>query len=123
MLNTEDFFLIAGNPQKWDDEIRSRVKPSHEQPGCFESEALCAVQLHQHDRGRRSIRLHKTSSGWSVRYASGLNNFGLLFSGTKDHCIREGVSWVEEDPNNREFFAHKTDVPEVIQAREKYQST
>jgi hypothetical protein len=43
-----------------------------------------------------------------VRYASGLDNWSIIFdSGDQDvsRAMQAGCSWANEDPANREFFA------------------
>jgi hypothetical protein len=108
MLNTEHFVLLAGNSDKWDEETQRRVKAG---------ESLPNVQINQHGRGRCSIQLVETIYGWSIRYASGLNGFGILWGSrmagrkvTRDEAIEWGKRWVAEDPGHREFFAYKTDM-------------
>lgn len=114
MLNNEHFVLLAGNPGKWDDEIRARCKQNS---GLFESEGLCKVQASQHARGRRSACLQRTMYGWSVRLDSGLDDRQILYGGrhssvdrSQEAAIAFGIAWANEDPQNREFYAYKKDV-------------
>lgn len=122
MLNSDHFVLLGGNPQAWDDEIQRRVKASETRLGCFDSESLCAVQVDQHARGRRSAVLTSTIYGWSVRLASGLDQNQLLFSYrttgrrgiTREEAIAWGRAWAAEDPTHREFYASRNDVKDLV---------
>jgi len=107
MLNTAHFELLAGNPEKWDEETRRRVA---------QGESLPNVQIDQHSRGRCAIELVETIYGYSIRYASGLDNWGILFgsrmAGRPIHraeAIEWGKQWVARDPEKREFFTRKSD--------------
>ena len=100
MLNKTHFITLAGNPAKWDAELAA-------------TENLCKTQESQGTRGYLPAELVQTAYGWSVRYGSGLQGFGLLISGkgkTKQQVIQEGIGWAEKDPDHREFYARKTDV-------------
>jgi hypothetical protein len=41
------------------------------------------LQEEDHDRGRRGVELVKSTSGWTVRSMSGLENFQVVAGG---HC-------------------------------------
>lgn len=115
MLNTKDFVVLAGNPQKWDDEIRARCRPG-DSSGTFNSEDLCKVQAEQYRSGRRSMHLDRTIHGWCVR-----GNFGFAvvatfaskrmgnLDGSKEAAMEFGTRWANEDPDNREFIAYRRD--------------
>ena len=106
MLNTAHFTLLAGEPEPWDAEIRDARGPGF---------SLTEMQVDQHQRGRRSAQLVKTMYGWSVRFASGLDNNAILFGSRQTHergedcsietAIRFGIQWANECPDSREFFA------------------
>lgn len=108
MLNLKHYVLLAGDPRAWDEEM---VRRGH-------MENLAAIQIDQHRRGRRSANLVETMTlGWTVRYASNLDDRALLFGGralgrqaSQREAIAAGIAWVEEDPSNREFFALQSDV-------------
>ena len=113
MLNTEHYVTLAGNPDKWDSEMREL-----RQPGTHCS--LTELQESQSERGYIPAVLVESMLGWCVRYASGLQGFGLLLSSRKlgrkisrEEAIAWGVQWANQDPNNREFYASKTDLEKV----------
>lgn len=123
MINHEAFVLLAGNPKKWDDEIRNGckrsmgAKPDPNSSDFFDSSDLCRLQVTQHARGRRSACLQRTMYGWSVRLDSGLDDRQILYGGrhsnvdrSQEAAIAFGVAWANEDPENREFYAYKKDV-------------
>lgn len=71
------------------------------------SEVLCRVQMQQAGRGLQGAQIVKSMYGYSVRYDSGLQDWGLLrragssrdpsFAAAIDFCRR----WVAEDPTHR----------------------
>jgi len=103
MLNTDHFTLLAGSTD-WDDEMRRRREAG---------EDLVALQVEFHGRGRCEAEVVKTLNGYSVRYASGLSNFGLIFRGCKtyEEAVEKGTRWVEEDPSGRSLFVRNSDIP------------
>lgn len=104
MLNHTAFILLAGNPHAHDAEMRRRVDAG---------ENICNVQVDQAGRGRLSAHLVLSIHGWTVRYASGLQNFGILHkSGSFDpsDAMYWGCTWVSTDPDNRELYVAKSDV-------------
>ena len=111
MINTKAFVLLAGDPSRWDEELRQRIK---------KHESLLQVQEDQHARGRRSAELVKGVFGFYVRAASNLDSLQVLartkdrggpLSGTRDNAVQWGKMWANEDPQNREFFARKNLLP------------
>lgn len=110
MLNQKNFILLAGNPQKWDDEMLTLTN---------RGEALVALQVSQAQRGRLSAHLVRSIYGWTVRYASGLQNFAIIHkSGSKNiaNALSFGINWANQDPNNRELFVSQS---EIERAREE----
>jgi hypothetical protein len=96
MLNTEHFTLLAGNPQKWDNEIVRR-----------KGESLTDIQKDQYRRGRRSASLHSVHQGtqWIIVAASfDWPELMCPAQDNRDDAIEAGKAWVNEDPENREFF-------------------
>jgi hypothetical protein len=74
----------------------------------FESEALCGLQREQSARGIVGCEVIQSSYGCSVRYDSGLQDFGLLAgsrSGVLDGSLadaeRWATDWVNKDPDHR----------------------
>jgi hypothetical protein len=81
--------------------------------GFFNSEQLCELQRKRSARGICEVEIVKSIYGYSVRYASGLHNFGVLrgargaadpsFAAAKQFCC----DWVAADPDRR--FATTTE--------------
>lgn len=77
--------------------------------GYYNSEMLCAVQRLHSARGILGVEvLYYPNGGCSVRYDSGLQNFGLLagsrsgtLDGTLEHAERWAREWVAADPTRR----------------------
>ncbi len=85
-----------------------KVEPSYEVAGCWESESLCRWQRDIRNRGFIGAELVKSKYGWSLRYRSGLDNFGLIRScthGDLDGTLKDAIcaarEWVTEDPAKR----------------------
>ena len=83
---------------------------------CFQSEPLCALQSEQARRGVLGARLCKSIYGWSVHYASGLQDFGLIagvrrgeLSGTLEEAEEFCRQWVARDPANRYAYGRSSD--------------
>ena len=104
MLNTERFILLAGSPEAWDAEMLALPD---------RGESLVDLQVSQAGRGRRSAHMVLSIYGWTVRYASGLQNRNILFgSGSFDPklALDWGVGWANRDPMNREFYVSRYEV-------------
>jgi hypothetical protein len=75
--------------------------------GAGRSEVLCKVQERQAGRGLTGIHIVKSMYGYSVRYDSGLQNFGLLRAarGSRDPSFEAAVEfcrdWVAAHPECR----------------------
>lgn len=76
--------------------------------GYYNSEMLCAVQRLHSARGILGVEIVCSNYGHSVRYDSGLQNFGLLagsrsgtLDGTLEHAERYAREWVAADPARR----------------------
>ncbi len=77
-------------------------------PGGYDSERLCAFQQKLAQSGYIEAEIVKSFYGFSVRYASGLQNFGLIFSarskqvdGTLEGAIDAAKKWQAADPTRR----------------------
>ena len=57
------------------------VLPSRRRPGTWDSETLCAHQRAMAARGYIGAEIVPTIRGFSLRYDSGLQNFGLIERG------------------------------------------
>lgn len=89
MATSDAYVTIAGDSAEWDSEIKERVRER--------GEALTTVQEDQHRRGRTDVTLVPTIHGWSLRYGSGLNGFGLIAgSMTRDEAVAYAKRLVTE---------------------------
>lgn len=74
--------------------------------GLYDSETLCRLQESQSRRGFVEAHIVKSMYGYSVRYASGLQNFGLIraareLGGTLAAAEQFCRDWVAADPAHR----------------------
>lgn len=76
--------------------------------GFRDSEELCELQRKQARRGIIGVEIVESNYGCSVRYDSGLQNFGLVASsrageldGTLADAERFAREWVARDPERR----------------------
>jgi len=119
MLNTEHFSLLAGRPEEWDEEIRQQASRAANQNVAIN---LRELQEEQHYHGRLSVEVVKSGCGWTVRCASGLDNFQLVHGARQDAqwpatyaaAAAWGINWANEDPANRECRVRKVDAEEVV---------
>lgn len=98
--------------------------PHSKKPGlehCFQSEPLCRWQSECYFRGVRGVEIVKSIYGYSVRYDSGLANFGLLASarqgeldGTFEDAVRYAAEWCSYDPEHR--YAWTREEPVAVAA-------
>lgn len=79
-------------------------------------EDLCRLQREQASRGILGAEVVCSNYGHSVRYDSGLQNFGLLagsrcgyLDGTLEHAERWAREWVAKDPARRYAWRRKTE--------------
>lgn len=91
----------------------------------FKSEPLCAWQSEVARRGVIGATLVKSMYGWSVRYDSGIQNFGILAgarSGVLDGTLKAAVEWakgwVAEDPTRRYAWVRESELgqEEVVES-------
>lgn len=85
--------------------------------GYFESESLCRLQVQRANRGILGATLVLSMYGWSVRYDSGLQNFGLIAScrcGMLDGSLQMAEEfcrkWVAADPERRYAYGSNLDM-------------
>lgn len=74
----------------------------------YPSEALCTWQIAEGRRGVIEAEIVKSIYGYSVRYASGIHNFGLIASararqvdGSLESAIAYAKAWQSADPERR----------------------
>jgi hypothetical protein len=80
----------------------------------FASEQLCELQRKQAARGILGVEIVESNYGFSVRYDSGLQNWGLLASsksrqldGSFEAACKWAIDWVAQDPDRRYAWARK----------------
>jgi hypothetical protein len=76
--------------------------------GYYDSETLCAFQRKISQGGYVEAEIVESMYGFSVRYASGLQDFGLIFSarskevdGTLEGAIAAAQKWQAADSSHR----------------------
>jgi hypothetical protein len=109
-MNKQHFIIIAGGElsDALDAEKAERVK---------QGEALPTLQEAQARRGILGAQLVQSMFGWSVRYDSGLQGWGILAGirqGTLDGSFYDAVRWAEDwvaqDPERRYAWASRREV-------------
>jgi hypothetical protein len=104
-LDPANFTVVAG--QMVVDAIRNErervVRPSKTYPGLNDSESLCDHQRSVAARGVIGAEIVATIKGWSLRYDSGLQNWGLIRPGlaTFDEALAAAKAWTAADPTRR----------------------
>ena len=120
MLHAEDLILLAGWPEEWEEEVRQHAIRAADQNVAVN---LRELQEEQHYHGRRSVELVKSAHGWTVRSASGLENFQLV-AGSRHNAHWPGtyaaaaaawaINWAKEEPEHRECVVRKADAEDVV---------
>lgn len=94
---------------------RAALPRSTKYPDCYQSEPLCELQTAQARRGILGVELVESVYGWSVRYNSGIQNFGLVASsrcgdvdGTLESAEAFARKWVAQDPERRYAYRRET---------------
>lgn len=80
----------------------------------YNSSQLCELQRERASRGIIGCEIVVSNYGCSVRYDSGLQNFGLLASskakqidGTLEDAEKFALNWVAQSPSNRYAWRRK----------------
>jgi len=113
-MNPEYFHVFAGEEAsrlEWE-EILRRCRPEAGQ-----GESLVSVQEDLHRRGFRSVQLVRSARGWTVRFASGLDDFRILYrcpEKDEEECdfgfsaaILAARGWCDLDPGKRYAFCSR----------------
>lgn len=106
MLN-QKCILLAGNPAKWDAEMANLPN---------RGQSLVDLQVSQAGRGRLSAHLVRSIYGWTIRYASGLQDFAIIYkSGSSNiaDAMQVGIEWANEAPEKREFYVDSWTIEEA----------
>ena len=84
------------------------VRRSTTRIGCLDSESLSAFQQAVSAKGYLEAEIVKSMYGYSLRYASGLQGFVLIYSakqgqldGTLESAIAAAQRWQAADPDRR----------------------
>lgn len=115
MVKQDWLIVVAG--QELVDAMDAETKAACEWTGHgYNSEQLCALQRRQSARGILGAEIVVSNYGCSVRYDSGLQDFGLLASsrskeldGTLEHAERWVREWVAQDPTRRYAWRRRRD--------------
>lgn len=89
--------------------FKNKIQEGLPPKGTFgRDEILCQRQIQVSKVGFTEVRLVETIYGYSVRYASGLNNFAVLFGGrmmgrivSYEEALSWAKEWVDEKPEYR----------------------
>lgn len=115
-LMPENFVVIAGEAVV--ERIRAARASLPRTGNGVASGSLCAQQEREARAGVVGVELVRSNYGWSVRYDSGLQDFGLVASarakqvdGTFDSAAAFAVAWVAQDPDRRYAHARRNQVP------------
>lgn len=111
MIKQDWMIIIAGNAVVDAMEVEQKATVPFNGYG-YESEALCRLQSRQASRGIIGVEIVKSMHGYSVRYDSGLQNFGLLahaqdLGGTLEGAETFVKTWVEQDQSRRYAWRRK----------------
>ncbi len=76
------------------------------------NQSLIAQQEKESAEGYRGAEICRTYRGWSLRHASGLQNFALIRPGiqTLEEAKRIAADWVADDPARRYAFIRNTEL-------------
>lgn len=107
MVKQDWMTIVAG--EKLVDKMTAETKARCTFTGFgYNSDQLCILQREQSARGIVGAEIVISNYGCSVRYDSGLQNFGLLASsrtkqldGSQEHAERWAKEWVAKDPTRR----------------------
>lgn len=89
-------------------------------PGCFDSESLVSFQRHMSGQGYVEAHIVKSMYGYSVRYASGLQDFGILLAsrgtdGSFKRAVEFSRQWQAADATRR-YVTFNGDAIDAIDA-------
>lgn len=107
MIKQDWMVIIAGNDLVEAMSAETKARCTDTGAG-YASDQLCVLQREQAGRGIIGVEVVCSNYGHSVRYDSGLQNFGLLagsrsgmLDGTLEDAVRFAIAWVAEDPTRR----------------------
>lgn len=111
----QDWMVIVAGEQLVDQLTAEQQATVRHTGSGFASDQLCALQQRRAARGVLGAEIVVSNHGCSVRYDSGLQNFGLLagskcgmLDGTLEHAVQWATAWVAQDPSRRYAWRRKT---------------
>lgn len=113
MVKQDWMVIVAG--EKLVDEMTAETKARCEWTGYgYNSSQLCELQREQSRSGIIGAEIVQSNYGYSVRYDSGLQDFGLLASsrskqidGTLEAAVNWVNNWVAQSPGKRYAWYRK----------------
>lgn len=116
-LDPTKFEIIAGHDLV--EQMRAAREASVEKTasGFYDSEDICRIQQAEARKGILGVEVCESLYGFSVRYDSGLQDWGLVASsrygqldGSVEDAFRFAREWVAKDPTRRYAWIRKNDV-------------
>lgn len=113
MVKQDWMVIVAG--EELVDQMTAEQKAKCEWTGYgYNSQQVCALQSEHSRRGILGVEIVCSNYGHSVRYDSGLQDFGLLagsrskqLDGTLEDAERYAKNWVAQDPTRRYAWRRK----------------
>lgn len=115
-LNKQHFITLFGDCEHFHQEIAELVPTTA--GGLKESKSLCQMQEEQSARGYLPAELVLSLKGWTVRYGSGLQGFGILRkadSFNPESALQWARHWAAQDPTKREVYVRRSSVERAEQ--------
>jgi hypothetical protein len=114
MIKQDWMVIVAGEALINALEVEQKAKCKWTGNG-YASDDLCKLQRDQASRGIEGVEIVKSIYGYSVRYDSGLQNFGLLASsqglgGTLEGATNYAKDWVAKEPSKRYAWMRKSNI-------------
>lgn len=111
MLNLKNLTVIAGAELLAQLQIEKdqKVAKSKFVEGCYASDSLVPWQQEISRRGILGAEIVKTIYGYSLRYDSGLQNFGIITGriGTLEQAENIAREWIAREPAKRYAWIRK----------------
>ena len=106
MLNNEHYISLAGDADKWDQEVIAHME---------DGGSLTDIQKMQHDRGRMQATLIQNHQGWIVVkvWATAGESAWITQPSCITSAVLNGIKWANEDADNREFFIKRSDLATI----------
>ena len=109
-----DFMILVAGKELYDSIQAEKERTVPKNGPYFQSEPLCEFQKSVSRRGIIGAEIVLSNYGYSVRYDSGLQDWGLLASsrskqvdGTIEDAVKFAERWVAQDPERRYAWRRK----------------